>query len=47
MKMTEYFKNKVMIKRPYLKEEWIEYVVSNPIRIEKQINENRIRFGRL
>jgi hypothetical protein len=42
MKTTNYFRNSVMVRRPYLKEEWIEYVLSNPIRVEVQAN-GRIR----
>jgi hypothetical protein len=42
MKTTNYFTTSVMTRRPYLKVEWIEYVLSNPIRIEVQANE-RIR----
>ena len=43
MKTTNYFRNSVMIRRPYLKMEWIEYVISNPIRTEIQSN-GRIRY---
>jgi hypothetical protein len=42
MKTTSYFTTSVMTRRPYLKEEWIEYVLSNPIRTETQEN-GRIR----
>lgn len=42
MKTTHYFKDNVMIRRPYLKMEWIEYVLSNAIRVEVQTN-GRIR----
>ncbi|MEJ2353591.1 MAG: hypothetical protein P8Y03_27750 [Anaerolineales bacterium] len=42
MKTTRYFETSVMARRPYLKMEWIEYVVSNPIRTEVQAN-RRIR----
>ncbi len=44
LKMTDYFKNKVLIKRPYLKIEWIEYVLESPVMKEIQEEENRIRF---
>ena len=44
MKTTEYFDKKVMQKRPYLKQEWIEIVLSNPIRKEIQIENNRIKY---
>jgi hypothetical protein len=42
METTNYFKANVMVRRPYLKIEWIEYVLSNPIRVEVQAN-GRIR----
>lgn len=42
MKTTCYFENSVMARRPYLKMEWIEYVINNPIRTEMQTN-GRIR----
>jgi len=37
MKTTHYFAISVMARRPYLKEEWIEYVLNNPIRKETQV----------
>lgn len=42
MKTTNYFITSVMARRPYLKSEWIEYVLSNPIHTEVQAN-GRIR----
>ena len=42
MKTTRYFKISVMARRPYLKVEWIEYVLNNPVRTEVQAN-GRIR----
>ncbi len=45
MLTTEYFQNKVLIKRPYLKIEWIEYVLNNPVKIEHQHENNRIRWA--
>ncbi len=42
-KTTEYFRNSVLRRRPYLKMEWIEQVLANPIRIEVQPN-GRIRY---
>lgn len=42
MKTTNYFTTSVMARRPYLNVEWIEYVLSNPIRTEVQAN-GRIR----
>ena len=44
MKTTEYFQNKVLVKRPYLKSEWIERVLKYPIYVEKQEEDNRIRY---
>jgi hypothetical protein len=42
MKATDYFRNSVMTRRPYLKVEWIEHVLRDPIRSEVQPN-GRIR----
>jgi len=42
MKTTDYFKTSVMVRRPYLKQEWIESVLNNSIRTETQAN-GRIR----
>ena len=42
MKTTDYFVTNVMVRRPYLKEEWIEAVLTHPIRAEVQAN-GRIR----
>ncbi|MDQ1267174.1 MAG: hypothetical protein QG635_2328 [Bacteroidota bacterium] len=44
LKMTDYFKNKVLIIRPYLRIEWIEFVLKYPAMKEIQEEENRIRF---
>jgi hypothetical protein len=43
VKTTDYFTTSVMVRRPYLKEEWIEYVLKNSSRIEVQAN-GRIRY---
>jgi hypothetical protein len=43
VKTTEYFANSVMSRRPYLKTEWIEFVLKQPIRTETQEN-GRIRL---
>jgi hypothetical protein len=43
METTDYFRNSVMVRRPYLKEEWIEYVLQCPNRTEVQSN-GRIRY---
>ena len=42
-KYTDYFENEVLRKRPYLKNEWCDYVLENPIRSEPQ-EHNRFRF---
>ena len=42
-KYTAYFENEVLRKRPYLKKEWCEFVVENPIRVEVQ-DDNRVKF---
>ena len=42
MKTTKYFRTSVLIRRPYLKMEWIEYVLINPLHTEIQSN-GRIR----
>lgn len=42
MKTTSHFRTSVLIRRPYLKTEWIEYVLNNPLRTEVQAN-GRIR----
>lgn len=46
MKTTLYFATSVMARRPYLRMEWIEYVLKNPIRTEVQTN-GRIRHWAL
>ena len=40
---TDYFKNEVLRKRPYIKKGWCISVVEKPIRVELQEN-NRYRF---
>ena len=42
-KYTDYFEKEVLRKRPYLKKEWCDYVLENPIRFEPQ-EYNRFRF---
>ena len=42
MKTTPYFSTNVMARRPYLRQEWIESVLTNPLRTEVQAN-GRIR----
>lgn len=33
-----------MLKRPFLRVEWIEKILENPVKIEYQIEDNRIRY---
>jgi hypothetical protein len=42
MKTTGYFRDSVLIRRPYLKTDWIQAVLDNPVRTEVQPN-GRIR----
>ncbi len=42
MKTTNYFKNYVVPKRPYLKEEWLERAAKSPLKREVQ-SDGRIR----
>ena len=43
MQTTEYFKNDVMLKRPYIKAEWVLLALSNPVKQEVQAIDGRIR----
>jgi hypothetical protein len=43
MKTTHYFTNSVLVRRPYLQEEWLEAVLTNPEHTEIQAN-GRIRY---
>ncbi|MDP2300935.1 MAG: hypothetical protein Q8N03_00755 [Ignavibacteria bacterium] len=43
MKKTRYFVEQVLVKRPYIKEDWVFDVLTNPIKKEIQ-PEGRIRF---
>ncbi len=43
LKTTDYFVNCVMLRRPYLKMEWIASVLAKPLRMEIQTN-GRIRY---
>jgi hypothetical protein len=45
MKTTDYFQNKVLSKRPYLKTEWIERVLSDPEHSEIEINGRTRHWG--
>jgi hypothetical protein len=42
METTNYFKKSVIIRRPGIKQEWIEYFLYNSVRTETQAN-GRIR----
>ncbi|MCX7840306.1 MAG: hypothetical protein N2559_12765 [Anaerolineae bacterium] len=46
MKTTEYFRTSVMVRRPDIKTEWIEYVLRNSVRTVVQAN-GRIRHWAL
>jgi hypothetical protein len=43
MQTTAYFRNEVMVKRPYIKTEWIELALAAPIKREVQASDTRIR----
>jgi hypothetical protein len=42
MKSAWYYRNRVVPRRPYLKDEWCELAICNPIRVEVQ-GDGRIR----
>lgn len=41
--MTEYFRNDVLVKRPYIRPEWFAEALEKPIRKEVQPEDRRIR----
>jgi hypothetical protein len=43
MQTTDYFRNDVMVKRPYIKTEWLELALASPIRRDVQVDDGRIR----
>ncbi|MBI4532492.1 MAG: hypothetical protein HY711_00985 [Candidatus Melainabacteria bacterium] len=43
MKTARYFEEQVLRKRPYLKKEWCELILQNPLKREVQ-KDSRIRF---
>ena len=43
MQTTDYFRNDVMVKRPYIKPEWLELALAKPVRREIQTDDGRIR----
>ena len=40
---TSYFREQVLIKRPYLREEWVQRALRQPIRREVQSEDGRVR----
>jgi len=44
MQSTAYFREQVLRKRPYLKEEWIETVLNTPAKTELQPEDKRVRY---
>lgn len=44
MLSTPYFREQVLRKRPYLKEEWIEAVLKTPVKTELQPEDGRVRY---
>ena len=43
MQTTDYFKNDVTLKRPYIKAEWVLLALSNPVKRVVQPSDGRIR----
>ena len=43
MLTTDYFRNEVMAKRPYIQTEWIERALAQPVKREVQPEDGRIR----
>lgn len=43
MEATDYFRNDVIVKRPYLREEWIALALQTPFRREVQAQDGRVR----
>ena len=43
MQTTAYFRDDVILKRPYIRTEWVELALSNPVRKEVQAEDGRIR----
>jgi hypothetical protein len=43
LKTTRYFREQILIKRPYIKIEWIQGILERPLKKEKQ-EDNRMRF---
>ncbi len=45
VKVTDYFTNSVLPRRPYLKMEWIEEILRAPVQVEVQANGRIRRWG--
>ncbi len=43
METTNYFRDDVILKRPYIRTEWLELALAHPIRREVQAVDGRIR----
>lgn len=43
MQTTDYFRNDVLVKRPYLQEAWLVLALQSPYRREVQAEDGRIR----
>ncbi|MBK5938196.1 hypothetical protein [Halochromatium roseum] len=41
--ITDYFRDNVLVKRPYIQRDWCEAAVRDPIRKEVQADDGRIR----
>jgi hypothetical protein len=42
--MTDYFRDDVMVKRPYIKLDWCLMALQKPVRRETQSEDGRIRY---
>ena len=42
-RMTDYFRDEVLVKRPYIKLEWCMSAIAHPLRKEVQPEDGRIR----
>lgn len=43
MNSTDYFRDNVLAKRPYIRAEWCEAVIAHPLKREIQAEDGRIR----
>ena len=43
MQTTEYFRTDVLVKRPYLKPDWLQLALDEPLKREVQTDDGRIR----